>query len=68
MTDKQYQKAMSLLATIAEEIYQASEKLAKIEKEIQIEKNVDDIYIFSSVYEEMCDEMEVSEITLMGIS
>ena len=68
MTDKQYQKAMSLLATVAEEIYQASEKLAKIEKEIQIEKNVDDIYIFSSVYEEMCDEMEVSEITLMGIS
>ena len=68
MTDKQYQKAMSLLATIAEEIYQASEKLAKIEKEIQMEKNVDDIYIFSSVYEEMCDEMEVSEITLMGIS
>ena len=68
MTDKQYQKAMTLLATIAEEIYQASEKLAKIEKEIQIEKNVDDIYIFSSVYEEMCDEMEVSEITLMGIS
>lgn len=68
MTDKQYQKAMSLLATVAEEIYQASEKLAKIEKEIQIEKNVDDIYIFSSIYEEMCDEMEVSEITLMGIS
>jgi|LULO01.1.fsa_nt_gb intergrase/recombinase len=68
MTDKQYQKAMRLLTTIAEEIYQASEKLAKIEKEIQIEKNVDDIYIFSSVYEEMCDEMEVSEITLMGIS
>ena len=68
MTDKQYQKAMSLLATIAEEIYQASEKLAKIEKEIQVEKNVDDIYIFSSIYEEMCDEMEVSEITLMGIS
>ena len=68
MTDKQYQKAMSLLATVAEEIYQASEKLAKIEKEIQVEKNVDDIYIFSSVYEEMCDEMEVSEITLMGIS
>ncbi len=68
MTDKQYQKAMSLLATVAEEIYQASEKLAKIEKEIQVEKNVDDIYIFSSIYEEMCDEMEVSEITLMGIS
>ena len=38
MTDKQYQKAMSLLATVAEEIYQASEKLAKIEKEIQVEK------------------------------
>ena len=68
MTDKQYQKAMSLLATVAEEIYQASEKLAKIEKEIQVEKNVDDIYIFSSIYEQMCDEMEVSEITLMGIS
>tara|TARA_Y100001937_G_C6870072_1_gene220178 strand:+ start:19 stop:225 length:207 start_codon:yes stop_codon:yes gene_type:complete len=68
MTDKQYQKAMSLLATVAEEIYQASEKLAKIEKEIQVEKNVDDIYIFSNIYEEMCDEMEVSEITLMGIS
>ena len=68
MTDKQYQKAMSLLATVAEEIYQASEKLDKIEKEIQVEKNVDDIYIFSSIYEEMCDEMEVSEITLMGIS
>ena len=68
MTDKQYQKAMCLLATVAEEIYQASEKLAKIEKEIQVEKNVDDIYIFSSIYEEMCDEMEVSEITLMGIS
>ena len=68
MTDKQYQKAMSLLATVAEEIYEASEKLAKIEKEIQVEKNVDDIYIFSSIYEEMCDEMEVSEITLMGIS
>ena len=59
---------MSLLATVAEEIYQASEKLAKIEKEIQVEKNVDDIYIFSNIYEEMCDEMEVSEITLMGIS
>ena len=68
MTDKQYQKAMSLLATVAEEIYEASEKLAKIEKEIQVEKNVDDIYIFSNIYEEMCDEMEVSEITLMGIS
>ena len=68
MTDKQYQKAMSLLATVAEEIYQASEKLAKIEKEIQVEKNVDDIYIFSSIYEEICDDMEVSEITLMGIS
>ena len=68
MTEKQYKEALRLLEHVSSQVREAMESLDSIEQTIDCERTVDQVVIYSNVYEEMCDEMGVDFIETMGIS
>ena len=66
--DKDLASARIQLEHIKGILEQTMELVDNIDKNIDCERTVDQVVIYSNVYEEMCDEMGVDFIETMGIS
>jgi hypothetical protein len=66
--DKDLASARIQLEHIKGILEQTMELVNNIDKKFETTQNVEEIVIFSNLYDEMCDELGVEEIETMGIS
>tara|TARA_Y100001963_G_C6727382_1_gene422143 strand:+ start:317 stop:529 length:213 start_codon:yes stop_codon:yes gene_type:complete len=66
--DKDLASARIQLEHIKGILEQTMEIVDNIDKKFETTQNVEEIVIFSNLYDEMCDELGVEEIETMGIS
>ena len=66
--DKDLASARIQLEHIKGILEQTMELVDNIDKKFETTQNVEEIVIFSNLYDEMCDELGVEEIETMGIS
>ena len=66
--DKDLASARIQLDHIKGILEQTMELIENIDKKFETTQSVDEIVIFSNLYDEMCEELGVDEIETMGIS
>ena len=66
--DKDVEFARIQLQALESVLEETKEILKDIDRKLETTQQVEDIIIFSTFYEQMCEELGVEEIETMGIS